>query len=350
MSKNSTNSSDWLDEAAFDDEPSRLSRAIFFLLCAIPVLATIAYGAVDTWGLGILSLLSGTILILWLVDAWLKKEFFFSANLLQLPLLGLILIGLIQLLPLRSYDISGDLFAVPPVSSLSLDPYATRFFIIQLGIFFIFFAAALTFINNRKRLQKIVLAIIIFGAAMAFFGILQRLADTETIYGIRPPGQAIPFASFVNQHHFAAFMEMTLGITLGLLFGKATKKDKRLLLVIAAVLMGIALILTGSRGGMLSFLGILAFLISANFLRRNKERTEMDKTGSIRRNLALAGSGLALIFILFGSVLLLGEDQSLVRGIGITPGAGDYSSGRLHFWQTALQIFLNNPVIGAGLD
>ena len=47
---------------------------------------------------------------------------------------------------------------------------------------------------------------------MAFFGILQRLAHPEGIYGFRETPQAIPFGPFVNQHHFAAFMEMTSGV------------------------------------------------------------------------------------------------------------------------------------------
>jgi hypothetical protein len=43
---------------------------------------------------------------------------------------------------------------------------------------------------------------------MAFYGILQHLANLEAIYNLRLPNQATPFASFVNKHHFAAFMEM----------------------------------------------------------------------------------------------------------------------------------------------
>ena len=80
----------------------------------------------------------------------------------------------------------------------------------------------------------------------------------------------LPFASFVNQHHFAAFMEMTIGLTLALLFRKATGKDKRLLLIIASILMGMAILFTGSRGGLLSLLGVLGFILLMNFLRREE--------------------------------------------------------------------------------
>ena len=118
-----------------------------------------AYGAVDTWALGFLNFISCAIVLCWIAEAYFTKEFRFNPSRLQIPFLGLIVIGLIQLLPLRS-SVSADLLAFPAVSSLSLDAYATRFFIIQLIVYLVFFAAALTFINNSKRLQKIVLTLL----------------------------------------------------------------------------------------------------------------------------------------------------------------------------------------------
>ena len=340
-----SNSAVWFDRANEEEKSSLASKFVFFLLCAMPIFSVVAFGAVDTGALGVLSLFSGLIVIFWTADAWLNKEFRFSPNALQIPLLALILLGLIQLLPFRNPNISGDLLSVAVSSSLSLAPYATRLAVVQLFVYFIFFAAALVFVNNQKRLQKIVFITIIFSSTMGFYGILQRLADFENIYGIRPPGQAIPFASFVNQHHFAAFMEMTIGVTLGLVFGKATKKDKRLLLIIAVVIMGMALVFTSSRGGMLSLLGVLGFVIAANWLKKS----DGGKQKNYSRNFAFIGGGLALILVLFGSVLLLGGGDSLARVVGLF-ASDDVSNGRTHFWRIALKIFLDYPLLGAGLD
>lgn len=349
--ENISNSFKQFDAANAEEFPSRIGGIIFFVVCASLIFAGVAFGAVDFWALGILSLLSGLIAVLWFADAWRSKIFRFSLNPLQIPLLGLILIGVIQLLPLRSLDIPNELLSVPAVSSLSLAPYQTRLAIVQLVVYFIFFAAALTFINNQKRLRKIVLTIIIFAALMAFFGILQRLVNLDAIYGLRPFNQAIPFASFINQHHFAAFMEMTLGVTLGLLLGGAMEKNKRIFLVFAVVIMGIAIIFTSSRGGMLSLLGVIVFIITANILQKPVTETDAPagKGKNYSRGLAFIGSGLILILMLFGSVLLLGGDESLLRGIGVE-GADDLTNGRSHFWQIAWQIFLDYPFLGAGLD
>ncbi len=341
-----------VEESNVSGRSSRLDGAVFILLCVILIFSVLAYGAVEPWAFGFISIFTGLITVFWLADAWFNKELRISTSILQIPLFGLILIGLVQLLPLRNADVAGGMLSIPAVSSLSINPYATRLMVVQLIIYAVFFAAVFVFINSPQRLRKIVPVIVIFGGIMAFFGILQRLASSEGIYGWRPTPQAIPFASFVNQHHFAAFMEMTIGLTFALLVGKGTDKDKRVLLIIAIILMGIAILFTGSRGGLLSLLGVLGFVMFTNFLRHGNSDepvSKEEKRARLRRNIALGGGGLALILILFGAVVLLGGDASLVRGIGFTNQA-DVSSGRLHFWSVALQTFNAYPILGAGLD
>ena len=338
---------------AFDSNqtPSRLSKVIFFVVCATLIFAVVAFGAVDFWALGVLSAIAGFISILWLAEAWRIKEFRGNFNQLQIPLLGLIFIGAVQLLPLRSADVPSAVLPTAAVSSLSLAPYSTRLAIIQLVVYFVFFSAAYTFINHRSRLRKIVVTIIVFASMMAFYGILQRLANLEEIYGLRSPGFAFAFASFINQHHFAALMEMTIGITLALFFGGATKNNKRFFLIVAVVIMGMAIVFTSSRGGMLSLFGVIGFITAANILQKPTRQadSEVETVTAFRRNFALIGGGLTLILVLFGFVLLLGGDESLLRGIGLG-NQTDVSNGRTHFWSIALQIFRDHPITGAGLD
>lgn len=338
-------------DSAAGSKVSYPDKIVFVLLCAMPVLATVAFGAVDVWALGVNAFFVGLIAVFWTADAWLKKDFRFGTNSLQIPLAGLFLIGLIQLLPLRSLDLPAQIISIPAVNSLSLAPYATRLAIVQLVVYLIFFAAAQTFINDKNRLRKIVVLIVGFGSLMAFYGILQQLASLTAIYGLRPSSQAVPFASFVNRHHFAALMEMTIGLTLGLLFGKATGGNKRIFLLIAAIIMGIALVFTSSRGGIVSLLVVVGFIVAANLrLKPNEKDGEQSATtGNWRRNAVYIGGGLLIVLVLFGSALLLGGDESLLRGVGLTNQA-DASGGRFHFWQIAWRIFLDHPIIGAGLD
>jgi O-antigen ligase len=220
-------------------------------------------------------------------------------------------------------------------------------------VFFIFFAAALAFLENQKRQRIMVFTIIIFGSVMAFFGIIQALANPNpnSILGMRE-SDAFPFATFINRHHFAAFMNMTIGLTLALLYGNSTKRDKRLLLLIALGLMGIALIFTGSRGGILSLLAVIGFVTLMNITGKTGEEDDdygENKSSGFQRSFLLIGSGLALIFLLICGAIFFGAESWLTRGIGMSNQA-DVTNGRIHFWQTTWQIFLNNPILGAGLD
>src|SRR5262249_20037398 len=159
--------------------------------------------------------------------------------------------------------------------------------------------ASLTFVSSQKRLRNMVLVVICFSSIMAFFGTIQHLSGTDAVYGLRPASYGKPFASYLNRHHFAAFMEMTIGLTLSLLYGNATKRDKRLLLIIAIVLMGVAVILTGSRGGFLSLFTVVGFVTLFNIIYPpiNHEESNEDQTLSKPfRRFLLVGSSLLLIF------------------------------------------------------
>ena len=329
-------------------KPPLTGGFVFLVICAIPIFATLIFGAVSSGTRALLSVLVAVLIVALVIDVWRSGEVKVSSNALQLPLLVLIVLGLVQLLPLGgSADIS-SILAFSPTNSLSMDPNATRLAILKLATFLLFFSAALVYINSPQRLRSIVFTIIIFAAIMAFIGILQRLASPNFIYGMREVDYANPFASFVNQHHFAAFMEMTIGLTLGLLFGDSVEKDKRLLLIIAVALMGIAIVLTGSRGGFLSLTGVLVFLVLINVSIRKTSGS--GSTATVwKSNLVLIGGSAVLMAFLVAAVIWLGQGDSVVR-IGGGVNNPNFSNGRIHFWTVSLQMVRDNPFVGVGLE
>jgi O-antigen ligase len=333
------------------DPHSRIGKAIVSMLCAIPLVTTLAYGGVDALALGVLFALLSIILVLWLIDSGRSGEFRFSPDILQLPIAGLILIAGLQLLPFAANGEASKLLSVPVARALSADPYATRFFLILLIVYFIFFTAALVYIPGGERPKRIAIATIAFGALLAFFGILQRLSMPEAIYGLRATPQAIPFGPFVNQHHFAALMQMTSGVALGFLFGSGIGRERKIFVALAAGIMGMAIIFTGSRGGMIGYLSVVVFAAVASLVRSDRKRRE-DPDASQRRsrNLLVITAAGGLVVIVLGSVLFLGGQESLLRGIGLQQTQSDPTSGRMHFWSVAWQIFLENPIIGAGMN
>jgi O-antigen ligase len=332
------------------DEKSKLSGLALFLLAVIPMIAVAAYGSVDPWALGIQAILIAALLIVWMADLLVRGRLEINFNASALPLLALILIGVFQILPLFATAVPESILKSEVAGTISLDPFATRFAVIQLSVYLLYFLAAMHFLNRARRLRGMVYVIIIFCSAAAFFGILQFLAKPEAIYGLRPTPWAEPFGPYVNKHHFAALMEMSFGVTLALFLGHQNSREKKMLLLIAMILAGISIVLTGSRGGFLSVTVVALFVVAASVISGRRQALEQGSASNRSSNLISSGLFLVTIAALVvGSVLMLGGDQSLVRGLGGV-NSEDFSTGRTHFWQITWEIIKDNPIIGVGLD
>lgn len=323
------------------------SRFLFLTICVAIVLSALAYGTVHYWSLAVFSLGGLLIVFLWTVDGWRLRTLRLSRNVLQLPLIGMVALGLVQLLPLRNADTAGVL-TTPAINTLSLDPYSTRLVLVQVTALLIFFAATLVFVDTPHRLRIIVRTIAIFGFVLAIFGMTQSFTSPTRVYWVRDLAQSTAFGPFINRHHFAGYMEMTLAIPLGLLFAGAIEGEKKLLYIFAALMMGVALILTNSRGGIISLVAEIVFLVFIEgFRRRHRARDVDDKQRRARGGIVRAALALALIVGILAGALLLGGEQALSRFAG-TVSSEDPTTGRAHFWSVTLDIIRAHPFIGTG--
>ncbi len=322
------------------------SRLAFLTICVMIVLTTLAYGTVHYWALGVFALTAAGIVCFWCVDGLVLRSVQINLNALQWPLLGLILVGFIQLLPLRSPPSSGGL----PLSlshTLSLDPYATRLVLVQLCALMIFFAGTLIFTDTPRRLRTLARTIIIFGFLLAMFGLTQSLtSDGTRVYWFRQLSQSTAFGPFINRHHFAGYMELAVAIPLGLLFSGAIESFKRPLYAFAVVLMSVSLIMTNSRGGIISLIAELLFLviIAGPGLRR----AEASSGQRLRALLIRGGLAFGLVIMLFVGTLAVGGAEVFERFLG-TVNAADPTTGRSHFWSVTVDVIKAHPLIGSGL-
>ena len=324
------------------------SRFAFLMVCLAIILSALAYGTVHYWALALFFLGGVTILSLWLIDGWNLGTLRISRNVLQLPLLAMFLLGLFQLLPLRHPEDVGT-HKIPLVSSLSFDPYSTRFILVQIVALAIYFAAVLVFTDTPKRLRLLVRTISVFGFFLAIFGLTQSFTSPDKIYWVRELPQSQAFGPFINRHHFAGYMELTLALPLGLVFTGAIEKEKRFIYLFAAGLMAVALIMTNSRGGIISLVAELVFLVATMGFRRHRHKKRHEERPPRIRSAAIkAGLALALIVALFGGVVLLGGEDALTRIVG-TVNTDDPTTGRAHFWSVTVDIIKNHPWIGTGL-
>jgi len=315
------------------------SRFAFLVICVAIVLSALAYGTVHYWALALFNLGGLTILVLWVVDGFQLGTLRINRNLLQLPLLAGIVLGVVQLLPLRS----GGL-----LSTLSLDPNSTKLVIVQLTSLLVYFAATLVFVDTPHRLQLIVRTIMIFGFLLAIFGLTQSFTSPTKVYWMRELNQSTAFGPFINRHHFAGYMELTISLPLGLLLAGSIDKEKRLLYLFLAGMMGVALVMTASRGGIISLVAEIVFLVIVTAIWRKqgeRRRVGSSRLKSVATRVALAG---ALIVGLFMGVVLLGGEFSLNRFID-SVNTDDPTTGRAHFWSVTLDIIKANPIAGTGL-
>ncbi len=341
--------------------PTIASRALFVVLCVALIFSALAFGTNMTWSLALFQAGAGCVLVLWMCDAWLRRRLVISRSVLQLPLIALVLIGLIQLVPFGANANQSEAFDVDAMvrqasATISLNAYATRMALVRVVALLIYFAAALVFIDSPRRLRRSVLVITIFGVVLALEGMIQAVVSPDAIYGFRSIPNAKSFGSFVNSHHFAGYMELALAPALGLIFAGAVERERRLLYGFAALLMGVALLMTGSRGAMLSLIGEIGFLIFissklGNASSRDEAMSEDEGAGRgaiFRRTLPRLALGAGVFVVVIIGVVAFGGDAALDRIVG-TVNADDPTSGRTHMWATTLESIREHPFTGTGL-
>jgi O-antigen ligase len=313
------------------------SRFVILMLCLAVVTTTLAFGTVHAWALAAFELSAGIVFALWMMDAWRTGALRVSRNFLQLPLLGLFAVGLVQLAPLGGAG-----------GALSAAPHSTRMVLAQLAGLSVYFAAALAFVDSPGRLKLMARLVVIFGFLLAVYGLMQHFINPQTIFWVREPKQAQPFGPYVNRHHFAGYMELTLAMPLGLLFAGAVGRERIPLYAFASAIMAVALVLTNSRGGMLSMVCEIVFLTLVAAAGRRGRGEEAGGGSRARAALTRVGLGFLLIVaVVFGALYFGGED-ALSRLVG-TVNSEDPTTGRAHFWQGTAGIIKDHPLLGTGL-
>jgi O-antigen ligase len=312
------------------------NKLTFFLLIFVLIFTTIVYGAVHQPIIAIFYVITSAIVILWAYDALFSGSLRLNKSLLQIPLYCLFLFGIIQIIPF-GYIETAELSGIP--RTLSNEPNWTKLTAFHILALSFIFSALLIFVDSAKRLKKIVLIVTIFGFIYSFYAILQMVLSPTKIYGIYEAAYAAPFGSFVNRHNYAAFMEMTIALPLGLIFCGAIPKDKRLLYLTAIGIMGISLILSGSRGGLVALVAEVIFVATLT--------TNMAKSGTLIVRLGL--TGLLFAVIIAGSVYIAGGGETSLTRFSESATSKDITTYRSHIWAISIEAIKENPIVGSGL-
>ena len=286
---------------------------------AVIAFAVLSHGAVEPWARGIVESAAGILFFFWALRLLLAKK----EPEIVLPSL---------FFPLSAFTL---LACAQWVFNLTASPFSTRIEVqLLLSMLILFFLAAQAF-RELTDWRGFAWFVMIFSFLVAGLGILQHLTFNGKLYWFREMHYGgIPFGPFVNRNHFAGFVELVLPMAfVPLLLGRV-RRERLFVVAMLAILPLSALLLSASRGGIISLAAELAFLVLVLVLR---------KTGG--RNVLIGGTVLLLAFL---TVSWLGVNELLSRfsSLQTLEVRQDKRASMRH---GAWHVFLDHPVLGTGL-
>jgi O-antigen ligase len=289
-----------------------------FGVCALIVFAVLAHGAVENWARAVLETGAGLLFLAWAVNVFLKEEEQLLISPLLPPLAALSLVVLGQWAFHRTVSV-----------------YNTRVELQLLLAYLVVLFVAVQAFRTLEDWRGYIWFVMVFGFLVAIFGILQHLTFNGKLYWFREMRYGgIPFGPYVNRNHFAGLMELVIPVALVPLVMGKVRRERWFLVGLFAMLPIGALLLSASRGGIISFAVELAVLVLLMVLQRAGGKH------------ALAGGVVLLVAVLM--VSWLGVKQILERFSSLQTlevSAGKRASMRGDTWK----IFLDHPWTGTGL-
>jgi tetratricopeptide (TPR) repeat protein len=337
----------------------------FYIFIFTLIFAPLAFGTVEYWSLGTVEFLIPAALILLCAIQFTKKNPPVRIPGL-LPLVLLLSWMAIQLVPLpprivqiiapQIYDIYQPLLALSEQHSwipLTVQTKATLQELLRFNAYGLFYILTIQLLSRRDYLRKTVTIVAWFAAVIALEAIAQKLTSPHAIYWFRTSAQAgFPVGPWVYSNHFAGFMAMLFPITLALFLYYRPRYDageplrakflalftspgtnKHLLFGFAAFLTGVSILLSASRGGIITLaLTFSLFIIFSGNL-----------TGQRRNTWAIL-----LVTLMLLMISRLGSEQIMLKFADILGTHGINTSERLPVLMDSIKMFRAFWITGSG--
>lgn len=326
---------------------SVLNRAAFYALLLSILVFAIPYGTVQPWHKALFVLAVCVAAGLRIAGNIMSGRFRLAEPRLLLPLFGILCLATIQSI-------------APPGSNIvgSLDPYESKTFVVVFAGMVVAGEVLFFYTYTIQRLTILVGVVIVAGATSALFGAARVafLDEAGTLSSYLPAGQG--YAQFVNRNHFAFLMEMTLGLTLGLLIkGQLSEKLRFAGWVISGFLI-YSIIASDSRGGIVSLIALCIFAGGTHaftgwFNSEATARHRDEKRGAswfkkLAATAALCGVVFSVVVLI---VAFVGGDRVATRMEGIQGEAEVVDSARVNrrlIWDSTIELIKERPLLGIG--
>lgn len=217
--------------------------------------SVLAFGTVEIWSESILEAGAAILFLWWAVLICRNREIETHWSSVYWPLLAFLGIATLQL-----------------VFGATAYPFLTGVALLKIfACSLLFFLIGQAFRNSRD-LRFLAWFLMCFAFGVAVFGIAQNFTSHDVLYWYRPlTNGGNPFGPYVNRNDFAGLMELLAPIGLSLVLFRGVRTEQMPFAGILTVVPIAALLLTGSRGGIVSFvfeLGVLALIV---YVARSKK-------------------------------------------------------------------------------
>ena len=277
-----------------------------------------------------LEIVSVVIIVIWLINKFNHRDKFTYTQYLNFskPVLAFLIINIIS-----------AIFAVKA-------GWAVKF-ILKLSGGILIYLVIIDVVNTQSRIKILVNTLFITGFLVATIGVLERIIPGEIHsfteffsigYTYLPQGNTLRVKStFVYPNVLAMFLEVIILLSSGW-YLQAKNKIHKILLAALILVSTESLVLTYSRGGMI---GLYAGLFVLWMILRNND---LFRKESARFN------KLVLFISLIFLITTLLDNIFFMRLQNIFNISDNPVKERFYLWLTAIHIFCDHPLLGAGPD
>jgi len=193
-------------------------------------------------------------------------------------------------------------------------------------------------LRRSSQAKSLAVAITVYGVALASFALLQGLSPNGKLYWLRTPrmGGWI-YGPYVSHNNYAGLMEMLVPIPLIFCLTRYAQGHVRTVIAAGAALMAGTIFLSGSRGGMISFVAEMS-LFGVVLIR-------MQKGPKV-------AAGVGVFAVVMIALLLWIGGVELTRRVGTigTETKQELAGGlRWTIDKDGFRMFVHKPILGWGL-
>ncbi|MGZ5039471.1 MAG: O-antigen ligase family protein [Usitatibacter sp.] len=349
--------------------PSQPEQLVFWALLLLLVWIPIPLGSNRAWAWGVLEAWAFLLLAAWLLlwgtgwvrvsnplrrswPAWIVLGAWIALQAVHVVPMPVSWISALSPESARVHSWVADVGIRPDVTTLSVEPNASRVSLLKTLAYAAVFFLVLAVVNRRSRVLMLARALVYSALVFSVYAVLMHLEGAQLDYfGILIRHGDSASGTFVNRNHFAGYLEMTLAVGIGLLI--ATLSDRsadtwkkfvrqtiewilspKMVLRLALCVLVIALTTTHSRMGNTAFFAslLVAGLLGIVLSRYATRNTVLLLASLVAIDLLIVGSW-------FGVEKLAQRiEQTTVQDVQDREEPAAYS----------LDLIRNYPVFGSG--